>query len=91
MRDSTKQRTSETARALIAERSLLSALKPAAPRAPQDRLRQRDMLQEAARTEVQNVKSLELMLMAAEEKRRSTLPKARYYGPLVKFHSKKGE
>lgn len=90
MRASTTRRTESVAAAIRAENALLSTMAPPKPRVKEQRLNQKDMLEEAAKTEIENTKSLEMMLMLAEEKRRNAMPKKPYLGAQVKFHSKKG-
>eukprot|EP00898_Chlorokybus_atmophyticus_P003376 jgi/Chlat1/4039/Chrsp26S04091 len=61
------------------------------PVAPERRLTQEEMLQEAAQTEVQNLASLEYLLAVEEEiKKKATVKKAQYTGPLIRYHSKGG-
>ena len=90
MRASTTRRTETVAAAIRAEKALLSTMAPPKPREKEKRLNQKDMLEEAAKTEIENTKSLEMMLMLAEEKRRNAMPKKPFLGAQVKFHSKKG-
>jgi len=90
LRKSTKARTMEAAK----ERQVRvqSATRRSTPksRANWQPLTQADLLAEAARTEVENIQSLKL-LMAMEEatKRKAAVVKQHYTGPLVKLVSKR--
>ena len=91
MRASTKKRTETVAAAMRAEKALLDAMSiRSKPKIKQSRLKQSDMLIEAAKTEIENKKSLDTMLMLAEEKRRDMLPKKPFIGAQIKFNSKIG-
>ena len=53
-------------------------------------LTQDELLAEAARTEVENLKDLEVMVAMEEAtKKKATAKKAKYSGPMVRFHSRK--
>jgi hypothetical protein len=51
---------------------------------------QAELLQEAAITESENVRSLEQMQKMEDDKRKEMAPKAAWQGALVRRHSKKG-
>ena len=53
-------------------------------------LTQDELLAEAARTEIENLKDLEVMVAMEEAtKKKATAKKAKYSGPMVRFHSRK--
>ena len=53
-------------------------------------LTQEELLAEAAQTEIENLKSLEIMQALEEEvKKKAAVKRARYSGPYVRYHSKK--
>ena len=53
-------------------------------------LTQDELLAEAARTEIENLKDLEVMVALEEAtKKKATAKKAKYSGPMVRFHSRK--
>ena len=61
--------------------------KSAARRKPQRRLTQKEMLEEAKRTERENLASLEAYTLLEAEKRRVKEKKTGIQGPFVRFHS----
>ncbi|KIY98314.1 hypothetical protein MNEG_9649, partial [Monoraphidium neglectum] len=89
LRRSTQKRSAEMA----AQREMRETLKPVRRAAPKDAtwrvMTQEELLAEAARTEVENLTSLRLLLAQEEEtKRKASVVKKQYTGPMVKLRSR---
>jgi vacuolar protein sorting-associated protein 72 len=88
VRESTRQKVLEGEE----ERRVMEAVKPRRTSKPTvvRQLTQQELLSEAAYTEIENLKSLEL-LKAAEEatKKKANMKKARYAGPMLRVVSRK--
>ncbi|KAL4448293.1 hypothetical protein ABPG75_005512 [Micractinium tetrahymenae] len=89
VRESTRQKVEEGEM----ERKLAEKSKPrrAAPRSSNYRpLTQAELLAEAAKTEIENTKSLELLVLIEEEtKKKAQVVKRRYAGPMVRWKSRR--
>lgn len=60
--------------------------------APQRQLTQAELLSEAARTEIENTRSLQYLVAVEEEnKKRATATGGKYVGPMIRFSSRKGD
>ncbi|KAK9815667.1 hypothetical protein WJX72_007666 [[Myrmecia] bisecta] len=90
LRKSTRQRVEEAEK----ERQRVEQVKPRRQRQAEEyRLpTQEELLAEAALTEIENTKSLQ-MLMAQEEetKKKASVKKGKYSGPLIRYYSKRTE
>ena len=94
-RSSTQQRIAESQanRELEGKRQKLLAAKRKARNANREVtvFTQEELLRQAARTEVENRRSLELMLRMEDDRKSKSGPKAPYLGPLITFRSRIGE
>ncbi|GAB4817426.1 hypothetical protein N2152v2_004472 [Parachlorella kessleri] len=87
VRESTRQRVAEAEE----ERQLQAMLKPTrvVRKSSHRPLTQAELLSEAAKTEIENTKSLQaLVAMEEQTKKKAEVKKARYKGPMLRFLSK---
>ena len=94
-RSSTRARVAESDQARSAKSQRSKKLAASRPSKRVDttiaRLTQEELLIQAAHTEVENRRSLELMLRMEDDRKKLTGPKAPYVGRLIRYTSKLGE
>lgn len=89
VRESTRQKVQEGED----ERKAVEASKPRRPSRPvvHRQLTQAELLAEAARTAIENTRSLQYLVAIEEEtKRKANIKKGKYVGPMVRLHSAAG-
>jgi vacuolar protein sorting-associated protein 72 len=92
-RSSTQARVKESQHTRKLKTEKMKKMAAARPVKRQDvkRLTQEELLVQAAHTEVENRRSLELMLRMEDDRKKLTGPKAPYVGKLIRYTSKLGQ
>jgi vacuolar protein sorting-associated protein 72 len=91
-RSSTKARVAQSNKSRLLKEKKLKLLSASRPIKKEEiKLTQEELLVQAAHTEVENRRSLELMLRMEDDRKKLTGPKAPYMGKRIRYTSKLGQ